>query len=182
MYYSKRLRFRAPERSDIPVFVKWFTDPDVTRGITIPYPMGIEDENRWFDNMVQQPPEMHPFVMEIKDGDTWRMIGDCGFHQLDWRSRSAEIGIFIGEKESWSKGIGTEAMQMMLKVGFEVMDMHRVWLRVFSTNTRAVHCYEKAGFKHEGCMREAEFQDGKHIDVMLMSVLRTEWETIKQDQ
>jgi diamine N-acetyltransferase len=175
MYYSENLRLRAPERSDIPAFTEWINDPEVIDGLTIVYPMSSEDESRWFDHMVQQPLELHPWVIEVKEGDHWQAIGNCGFHDVDWRNSNAEFGIFIGDKNYWGKGYGSEAIQLLLKVGFEVMNLHRIWLRVKADNPRAVHSYEKIGFVHEGRKREAEYHHGEYIDMLLMSILRYEW-------
>jgi diamine N-acetyltransferase len=175
VYYGKRVRFRAPERTDIPVFVEWVNDPDVTAGLPIVYPMGLEDENKWFDTISHQSLELHPYVIEIMEDKEWRKIGTCGFHEVDWRNSNAEIGIMIGDKSSWNEGYGTEVIGLLLKIGFETMNLHRIWLRVFATNLGAIRCYEKAGFIHEGEKREAEFMQGKYIDVLLMSVLRPEW-------
>jgi RimJ/RimL family protein N-acetyltransferase len=55
------------------------------------------------------------------------------------------------------------------------MNLNRIWLRVLGTNLRAVRCYEKTGFIHEGAMREAEFRENRYIDVVIMSILRSEW-------
>jgi RimJ/RimL family protein N-acetyltransferase len=93
----------------------------------------------------------------------------------DWISRNAEVGIVIGEKDYWNKGYGSEAMQLMLKHGFETLNLHRIWLRVYGFNTRAIRAYEKSGFVHEGRKREASFIQGKYHDVLIMSVLQPEW-------
>ena len=52
---------------------------------------------------------------------------------------------------------------MLLQVGFDTMNLHRIWLRVFRTNVRAIHCYEQCGFVHEGAKREAEYQKRSSI-------------------
>lgn len=104
------------------------------------------------------------------------MIGNSGFHNLNWRSSNAELGIFIGDKSFWDQGYGTEVMGMLLKHGFSTMNLYRISLRVFEDNPRAIRSYEKAGFVHEGRMRQAEFHDGSYHDVLFMSVLRPEWE------
>ena len=67
-------------------------------------------------------------------------------------------------------------MLLILKHGFENLNLHRLWLRVFETNLRAVRSYEKAGFTKEGKFRQAQFIDGIYVDVMIMSVLKTEWQ------
>jgi RimJ/RimL family protein N-acetyltransferase len=175
MYIGKNIRLRAPERTDLPKFVEWVNDPEVRDGLTITYPMSMEDETHWFDHMLQQPLETHPMVIEAKDGKNWVGIGSCGFHDIDWRNANAEIGILIGEKKFWDKGYGTETILLLLKVGFEVLNMHRIWLRVHEDNIRAIRCYHKVGFVNEGQKRDAEFKNGKYIDIVLMSVLRPEW-------
>ena len=96
---------------------------------------------------------------------------------IDWRNRQAEVGISIGEERFWSQGYGRDAMVLMLRHGFLNLGLNRIYLRVvFETNPRAVHSYEKAGFVHEGRMRQAYYQDGKFIDDLLMSVLHSEWQ------
>ena len=115
-------------------------------------------------------------VIELREAESWVPVGNCGFHKIDWRNRSAELGIFIGEKSYWSQGYGTEAMRLLLKHGFETLNLNRIFLRVFNSNLRAIRSYEKAGFIAEGKMRQAEFRRGAYKDVILMSVLRSEWD------
>jgi RimJ/RimL family protein N-acetyltransferase len=126
--------------------------------------------------MLKSPIEERPLVIEVKQDEEWQMIGNSGFHKLDWRSRNAELGIFIGDKSFWDQGYGTEVMGVLLKHGFSTMNLYRISLRVFEDNPRAIRSYEKAGFVHEGRMRQAEFHDGAYHDVLFMSVLRPEWE------
>ena len=64
----------------------------------------------------------------------------------------------------------------MLKHGFENLNLHRLWLRVFKNNQRAIRSYEKAGFTLEGKFREAQYLEGKYVDVMIMSMLYSEWQ------
>jgi RimJ/RimL family protein N-acetyltransferase len=176
MIYGKRIRFRAPERSDLPQYVIWLNDPEVRRGLSLFLPLSQEDEEKWFENMLASPAVEHPFALEVQDGEAWVHIGNCGFHAVDWRCRSSEVGIFIGDKGYWNHGYGTEAMQLLLKHGFETLNLNRIFLRVFENNPRAVRSYEKAGFRHEGRFRQGEYQEGGYVDVLFMSVLRSEWE------
>ncbi|HPH95643.1 MAG TPA: GNAT family protein [Anaerolineaceae bacterium] len=173
--YSSKVRLRAVERTDLPLFVAWLNDPEVAEGLLISYPMSMAEEERWFDHMLTTPAAQHPMVIEIRDEEQWVPVGNCAFHEIDWRNRFAEIGIFIGEKRFWNRGVGTTVMKMMLKHGFETINLHRIYLHVFSTNPRAIRSYEKAGFVHEGRMRESRYQNGAYADTLIMSVLRHEW-------
>ena len=175
MITGERIRLRAVERDDLPLFVAWLNDPEVTAGLSLYLPLSQADEEGWFEHMVNQPAEQHPLVIEIPGQDGWQAIGDCSFQFIDQHNRSAEIGIFIGQKDLWDKGYGTEAMCLMLKHGFNTLNLHRIFLRVFETNKRAIRSYEKTGFVHEGRLRQAEYRNGAYIDVLLMSVLKSEW-------
>lgn len=175
MIYGKRIRLRAPERDDVPRFAAWLNDPEVRQGLSMYLPLSISEEERWFEHMLQTPAGEHPLTIEVKRDETWIPIGNCSFMNIDWRNRSAEIGIFIGEKSFWNQGFGSEAMKLMLEHGFQTLNLNRIFLRVFQTNPRAINSYEKVGFIHEGRLRQAEYRDGKYVDVLLMSVLRSEW-------
>ena len=106
----------------------------------------------------------------------WRLIGNCAFFDIDWISRAAEFGIMVGDKSVWNQGYGTETVRLLLRHGFENLNLNRVFLRVFDNNPRAIRAYEKAGFTLEGTQRQAAYQYGAYHDVHMMSVLRTEWE------
>jgi RimJ/RimL family protein N-acetyltransferase len=114
-------------------------------------------------------------TIEVCEGETWVPVGNCSFHVQDWRVRSAELGIFIGDKAYWGKGYGSEVMRLLLAHGFGILNLNRIYLRVYENNQRAIRAYEKAGFVHEGRMRQAEFRNGGYEDILLMSVLRSEW-------
>jgi RimJ/RimL family protein N-acetyltransferase len=103
------------------------------------------------------------------------MIGGTGFVNLDSRNRSAEFGIVIGDKSYWDQGYGTEAVCLLVKHGFNTLNLNRVYLRVLENNPRAMRAYEKAGFSHEGRQRQAEYKDGKYLDLLVMSILKDEF-------
>lgn len=179
MIYGKRIRLRAIEREDLPKFVEWMNDPEVTSGLLMHIPLSMADEQRWFEGMAQRPAAERVLAIEMRDGDSWRMIGTTGFHEINMVNREAEFGISIGDKSIWNQGYGTEATRLMLQHGFETLNLNRIYLRVYQTNPRAIRAYEKVGYVHEGCMRQSVYKHGKYIDVHLMSVLRSEWDEIK---
>jgi RimJ/RimL family protein N-acetyltransferase len=179
MIQGKRIRFRAPTRSDLPQFVAWLNDPEVIAGLLVALPMSLEDEEAWFTGMLNRPLAEHSMVIEIQQGEDWTAVGTCGFHNFDWRARAAEVGIFIGEKSLWNQGYGSEAMALLLRHGFNTLNLNRIALDVYETNPRAIRAYEKVGFVHEGRKRQAMYKDGSYIDILIMSVLRSEW---KEDQ
>jgi RimJ/RimL family protein N-acetyltransferase len=175
MIYGERIRLRHAEREDLPTFVKWLSDPEIRRGINMHLPMSMAREEIWFDEMIQRPVDEQTLVVEIQGGKNWGLIGTCGYHNIDWKVRSAELGILIGERKEWNKGYGTETMRLLLRHGFETLNLNRLFLRVYDNNKGAIRAYEKAGFVHEGRSREAGYSDGEYKDTLVMSVLRSEW-------
>ncbi len=177
MIYGERIRLRATERTDLPRFVNWLNDPEVIRFLLINIPLSLVDEEHWFESMQKNSPAEHVLVIEIKCQAGWKPIGNTSFMGLDSISRCAEIGIFIGEKDEWNRGYGRETMSLMLKHGFQTLNLNRIFLNVFENNLRAIKAYENAGFQHEGRLRQAQFRNGQYWDLLVMSVLREEWKS-----
>ncbi|MFZ2097267.1 MAG: GNAT family protein [Anaerolineales bacterium] len=181
MIYGERIRFRAIEREDLPTFVRWLNDSEVKQGIMIHHPFSQAEEENWFEGMLKRPMDEHVMGIEIREAsndggeDHWRLIGTLGFTDIDWRNHSSEFGIMIGEKSYWNRGFGSEAVRLLVQYGFCTLNLNRIFLRVFENNPRAIRAYEKAGFVHEGRMRQAEYRDGKYIDVLVMSMLKDEF-------
>ncbi|OGN73665.1 MAG: hypothetical protein A2X25_15000 [Chloroflexi bacterium GWB2_49_20] len=176
MIFGKHIRLRGVEPEDLPFFVQWLNDPEVIEGLLFLAPLSLEDEKRWFEKLADHSPAERPLAIEIRDGDAWRIIGNCEFHNISQTNRSADLGIFIGDKSLWNHGYGTETMQLLLKHGFETLNLNRIMLVVYDDNPRAIRCYEKAGFVQEGRMRQAKFKQGRYGDELIMSVLRSEWD------
>jgi RimJ/RimL family protein N-acetyltransferase len=178
--YGERVRLRAVERGDVGKFHEWINDPDVTEGLALYLPMSMRDEETWFEGLPSRPAQERPLAIECRDGEGWKLIGNSSFFDIDHTAHSGEIGIMIGDKSCWNKGYGTEAMRLLLRHGFDTLNLNRIFLRVYVSNPRAIRSYEKAGFTHEGRLREAVFRRGIYGDVLIMSVLRSEWDARKK--
>lgn len=175
MLEGKLVRLRAPERGDLPIFVRWINDPEVVEFLQFEPPMSIEDEEIWFQHMIQS--KDRTFVIETKEG---RPIGNIGLVGMDLRNRKTEVGIMIGEKDMWSQGYGSDAMVVLLRYLFDEMDINRVGLYVDVGNHRALRSYEKCGFSREGVVRQYRFKDGRYLDSVQMSILQQDWASRKE--
>jgi len=175
MIIADKMRLRAIEKEDLPTFTRWFNDPEVRQGLMVFLPLSLTEEEKWYQGVLASPQEERPLVIDIEDDGQWVTIGNCGFFNINWRNRSAEVGICIGEKQYWNKGFGTKSMQLLFQHGFNTLNLNRIALHVYENNPRAVRSYEKAGFVHEGRMRQVHYQNGQYYDAHLMSVIRSEW-------
>jgi RimJ/RimL family protein N-acetyltransferase len=174
MYYGEKVKLRAYKREDVPLACDYMNDSELKAhlGTDVPYPMTFDQELKWYESLANAKDN---YSFAIEDLETGKYIGGCGINDVNWLSRVATIGIFIGDKSYWSKGYGTDAMQVLLKFVFEQMNMNKIKLFVFQFNKRAQKCYEKCGFKVEGVLRQELFRDGKYYDEIAMGILREEW-------
>ena len=171
MILGAKTRLRAIEREDIPTFVRWFNDPEVRHYLEMYLPMSKAQEENWFEAQLKDT-SSHIFAIETEEG---ALIGNIGLVDLDWKNRSAVLGVVIGEKEYWGQGCGRDAISALLSFAFNEMNLHRIHLFTYDFNERAIHCYEECGFCLEGRAREAVFRDGRYYDSLLMGILREEF-------
>jgi len=69
-------------------------------------------------------------------------------------------------------------MRDLMRLGFDKMNLHRLWLHVHDYNQRAIASYEKCGFKREGVLREDHFARGEYHDTIVMGILESEYHAI----
>lgn len=179
--YGERVRLRAAERDDVKKFCAWVNDPEVTRYLSLYLPMSTVDEENWFERMTRRDQNEKTLVIEVRDDSGWKMIGNCGVFGIEYVNRLGELGIMLGEKDEWNKGYGTETMILLLRHSFDTLNLNRAYLHVYAENLRAKRSYEKAGFVEEGRLRESVYKNGKYDNVIVMSVLRSEWVARKKE-
>lgn len=169
MIYGDHVVLRAIEREDLPDYVQWLNDPSVLEYFGSQVPLSLAQEEKWYEDMLRDP-SFRAFAVEFEG----QHVGGAGLSNIDGRNASAEVGLFIGLPEMWDRGLGFDVLNTLVRFGFEQMNLNRIYLRVFAGNERAIHLYEKAGFRHEGCWRQADFRHGRYHDLLWMSILREE--------
>ncbi|RIL69394.1 N-acetyltransferase, partial [Staphylococcus devriesei] len=69
----------------------------------------------------------------------------------------------------WGKGYGKEALKLLINFAFNSLNLHMLYLEVFSYNENATKMYEKLGFNQDGILRQSKYQDGQYYDKIIMS-------------
>ena len=174
---GERIGLRHPQKESIDSYLAWMNDLDVLQYLVRVRPMGRQEEEEWFANLSKRPDDL---VFEIVPLEGGLPIGSCGLHRISSSNRSAELGIVIGDKSLWGKGYGREAMGILCRYGFDVLNLNRIGLNVYEYNSRGVRCYERVGFKHEGRRRAARFWNGKYWDILEMGLLESEWRSARE--
>ena len=167
-----KVTLRHVRLSDAERFVKWLTDPKVYQYLQAQNRhLTLKKEKEWIKKSLKEKTDKR-FAIETLDKVH---IGVVSLERVEVKHKRATLGIFIGEKSYWNKGLGTDAARTILKYGFEKMKLHKVELDVFGYNPRAIKVYRRLGFKKEGVKREHNYHRGKFWDVYHMSILDREW-------
>lgn len=118
------------------------------------------------------------FLIFLKKSN--ELLGEVVLNEIDSINRCANIRIGIQGTQHRGKGYGTEAIIQMLRYGFNTINLHRIDLTVFTFNLRAIHVYEKIGFKREGLHRDTLYLDGKFHDMITMAILEDEFRSLHE--
>jgi RimJ/RimL family protein N-acetyltransferase len=171
---GEEVRLRPVEEGDLPHFVTWLEDMDVRRWLAMSEmpPPTLESEHEWYQER-KQDPSCVIWCIESEEG---LPIGDVGLGLIDKTHKRAELGIFIGDKTFWGRGLGPDAIHRVLRYAFEELTLRRVQLHVDEDNLRGIRCYEKCGFVREGLLRDHRLREEQPVNEVVMAVLRDEFQ------
>lgn len=173
IFETDRVRLRKCRASDADLYNAWSND-EIFAYFTHPCmdKHSQEETDRFFDTLRNSKRSKSYMVETRKEAIT---IGITSLIDIDPVHRNAEFIIDLGDKDYWGRKLGREAASLMLGLAFCELDLHRVSLKVFAFNERAIKLYRSLGFVEEGRMREALFRGGKRHDIILMGMLQSEY-------
>lgn len=167
-------KFKA---SDVAELISWIPDKDFLlqwAGPSYAFPLTEEQLIAEMNMMSEEDPRILMFAVRL--ADTNEMVGHIQLLAIDRVNMSARIGrVLVGRQELRNKGIGLQMINAILDIAFQTLKLHRVDLGVFDFNKSAIACYEKAGFKIEGKLRECRKMDGEYWSLINMSMLEEEY-------
>lgn len=168
---GERIYLSPRNVEDVEIFTEWMNDFYITDYTGRSYQtMTLQEEKTYLEKE-----QNNKNVFAIIDLEADEVIGNVGLHEINHINRTATLGIFIGNKNYWSKGYGTEAIQLILDFGFNYLNLNNIDLALMEFNQRALKCYEKCGFKEIGRKRKCNFINGKYYDAILMDILAEEF-------
>ena len=170
MIAGEHVILRAFERDDAERCYRWMNDPNIVRTLKTRYPIAFQNEIDWLERAMRVSDEERHFAIERRDDRTH--IGNASIHHIDWVSRTAAFGLFIGEPSAWNRGFGSDAIGTLVRFAFEEMNLRKLRINVFDYNERAKHVLETHGFVQEGQLRNEFYREGSYHDLMIFSTFR----------
>jgi len=174
-FIGEKIQLRALEKSDLEEIMKNWNTYETRLFLGNIIPMSSMMEEDWINSVHQRRKNMKAFIFAIDDKETKKFLGTCGLEDIYWTSRSAVLGIAIHNPENTDKGYGTDTMKCLLKFGFNVLNLNRIELWLMEYNKRALHVYEKVGFKEVGRKRQGHFIQGSYHDIIVMDIIKSEF-------
>ena len=150
--------------------VHWRNDPVVNRYLR----QGIrtlEEVQEWYVQYFSRAENKLFAVYADK-----ALIGYGTLEHIDTTHRSCEIGIVIGEKQYWNKGLGARVISQLTTLAFTRYNLHRVYAVIQGGNIASRRCFEKVSFQHEGRLRDARYVNEAFIDIHYYAILEDEWQ------
>ena len=173
MIKGKKIYLSKVERENIEHLRGWRTDPELRKYFREHKELNKDNQIIWYENKVLKDPNQYNF--EIRDNTNNLLIGHCGLYYINWTSRTAEFGIYIGDKEYRKGGYGSDALRTLISYGFNDLNMNRIWCEVYNNNEGALEVYKHVGFIYEGKLRENYYNEGKYWDSHIMGMLKKEY-------
>ena len=168
-----RVQLRPIRTSDVDGIMTWVNNPQITRNFAgMSRQITREEELVYLEGMIRSKTD-RLYALETTDGE---YLGNAGLHKIYWPARNGRVGLVVGNPKAQGKGIGQQAMRLILALGFLELGLHKVWLIHFSTNGRMKHIAEKTGFIQEGHLRDEYFHADAFHDMIRHAMLAPEFE------
>lgn len=148
-------------------------DKKIALFVGTPYPYGQIEAKQFVKRAIEsnkQKVELHLAILEKKSGSLSGLIS----LMFDNKNPVAEIGFWIGDSYR-GKGFMPEACKLLIKYGFEKLNLKRIYGRAYSQNRSSCRVFEKLGFKMEGQMRENVYRFGLVFDTNFYGLLKREF-------
>lgn len=174
IYTTERIGVRGLCPEDVTGnYRNWLNDPEVCKynshGV---FPMGIVELQGFVQSLSGDRSKIIWAIDDLKSG---RHIGNVTLQAINMIYRSAEFAIVLGEKDFWGKGYSYEASYLIVKHGFERLNLNRIHCGTAEGNEGMKKLAKKLKMSQEGIRRQALFLNGEYVDAIEYGVLRDEF-------
>ncbi|MCL6571180.1 MAG: GNAT family N-acetyltransferase [Bacillus sp. (in: Bacteria)] len=168
---TNRLILREVTFEDATDMLNYLSDKEVVK------PMGLDpcqtvkdvlDEINWYKSIYHEGTGIR-WGITLKDSG--KVIGSCGFLNMLTKHFRAEVGYELS-KDYWGKGIASEALEAVVKYGYQHFPIERIEALIGPANLPSQKLVEKQGFRREGLLRHYEFTCGKFDDLFMYAIIK----------
>lgn len=178
---TQRLILRPVTADDAEAVFLYCSNPNITRYTLFETHETIE-HSRWFVNDYAHSrytsKEPDPLGIVIKNDPVGMLVGALGAHWASQPNGTMELGYSLAEP-FWGRGFVVEAARTLIDYLFSEFAVERLQARVFAGNEASERVVQKLGFTKEGVLRSLILRRGRWWDIVVYSLLRSEWEAAR---
>jgi len=150
-------------------YLKWVNDPEITQYLEIRFNKYSLDKIKEYVAGFENKDDDFLFMIVAKENN--RHIGNIHLGPINKNHKFAYVGIMIGDKDSWGKGYGTEAVKLVKKYACDELGLHKLIAGCYENNLSSIKLFQKAGFQLEG-RRKKQFKSGNsYVDGLLFTFI-----------
>ena len=174
MLDSGRLRLRELSDDDFEAVHEYASNPEVVEFMA--WGPNTEHDTRDFLERAHRAAVVDPrlgYELGVVTKEDGRLIGAIGLH-LAHDELQAMLG-YCYRPGAWGRGYATEAAETLIRFGFHVLMLNRIWAGCDPDNAGSIRVLEKVGMTLEGRHRENVRIRGKFRDTLMYGLLEGEW-------
>ncbi|MEC3884999.1 GNAT family N-acetyltransferase [Halobacillus sp. HZG1] len=178
VFKMEKIKLRELKTSDAPSLFQFMSRQDTMKYITPCPVLSLEEMEAYIEERLDgfHKQEEIPWVIEDERG---KCVGLFRFHKLNHWHRKAEMGAVI-HPDYQKKGVMTQVLLTLLPYGLDSLNLNRIVGDIFAGNEGSRRLLNKFGFREEGVLRETDFDGESFQDTVVFSMLKREYEKIKQ--
>lgn len=170
---GRRVYLRPVREADAGQWYKWFNDEAVTFYMDKHrFPNTVEKQLEYFRQISKSTSDIQLAVIYAKKDE---LIGTVGLHQIDYINSNADISVVIGEKRYWRRGLGREAVSLVVRHAFNNLNLHKLTAGMSADNLGSFRLFQSLGFKKEALLREQLFLRGEYKDIIRLGLLKKDF-------
>jgi RimJ/RimL family protein N-acetyltransferase len=165
---------RAIEREDLPQLLAWRNKPEFRRYFREYRELSQAQQLLWYENIVLKDPATRMFAVVAVD--TGLLLGAAGLCYIDPINRNADFSLYLGAEDIYiDDKLAPDAGRVLLKYGFEELNLHRVWTEIYSIDEAKQRLFPALGFTLDGRHRQTHWTEGGWVDSLFYGLLASEW-------
>lgn len=166
-------KIRKLNKNDINYFKEYYEDDEIKKQFK--FTQNEFNKKNIINKMINNVSEFERHYAIVKND---KYAGTVSLKKINFVNKNAELAIVV-RKKYWGTGVSKHAIQLILEYGFEKLGLNKIYLNVFSNNSRAIAFYLKSGFNFEGSFKEHVYINNEYNDLNWYSINFEEWRKIK---
>lgn len=177
---TERFILRKGTVEDCSDLFELYANENVVKYLPLNLFESVEDamvEINWYEKIFKEQIGLRWVIEEAK---TKKVIGTCGYLNYEKEHNRIEIGYDL-KPDYWGQGIMQETLGKIIHFAFSSMEINKIEAKVEPENKASIRLLGKLNFCQEGVLRQHEFEKGKYVDLVLFSILKSEYIELNEE-